>query len=1133
MQQEYDYSAFISYKREDEKWAEWLQNKLERYHIPLAIRKEIPRLPKRIKPVFRDKTDLGAGGLMASLYNELERSHYLIVICSPNSASSEWVGKEINYFRALGREERIIPFIVSGVPHSGDADTECFHPIFNDFNDEPLGIDINDIGKQRALTRVLAKILDVRPEVLDDRIKKYKRKKLFRFLSIFLLFCCFVVAAWFYTRPLYKYYADYVDRWGVPEGIIELDPMTVEHRTASYRFEYRRNPFWRRTTDTLNWRLSKVEYVNSVGNIIDHANTDGRNRYAIQELEYEHSSGAIKNIDFCNKYGRTLLRWKVSSKDYEKATIIDFLGVTDLDASGYHTSTSVTYPLEFKNISKSPIKRYFLTRDSLGFVTSISYHENNSSRLNTSKITDVNGIHKIVYTNDSLGRRTSARFYDLYGNIVNRRDGVAIKRYEYDKWGNINKLEYLDSSENYILNSRLFSKVTSECDRWGNVVKERYYGINGELTYNEDNYAQRIFELDKNGFLIAAILLDINGELCVGKEGYATLYIENDSRGNQIKNSFGGLSANSCLNAQGFGSIRVEYDRWGYPTHMAFYSWGESLTINSDGVSGWNAKYDRLGNLIQRSYFGMDWNVCSDKMGVASFLYRYNDRGDVTQVTFLDLHGDIVQCEYGYAALSNEYLENSLITSYYDVKGTPCNTNDGFHKVYNIYDDYGNLLEQRYYDKNNKLCKGSGGYAIYKATYDELSNVIQEQFFESSNNYVRNIQGVKIARYGYDKIGRNTSARFYESDNSPAANVDGVYGYDLKYDSRGNRIECLFLDENGNLSRGNFGYAKWIAEYDYKGNQLSYATYDEIDNLVAGNNGVAKWSRIFNERGLLVKSLFYNEKGVLCVNADEGFACYEAEYNDALQQIMECTYDEKGNLCIDPQCGFAKWVGKYDEQGNKIEMLTYSERDSLIVCKHGYARWLGKYDKEGDLIESLSYDEKGNLLLEPKESKKENIPEIRMYDSHRFEYELVDILFGIIFFAALIIFIMLWAKNIIKNSVLENLCCIDGIIVLLGFDYLFLRRVLLYYSMIPYDVYNYSWILFIVSSIGMLFPTIFLLILLVSTISPIINTPKSRRIIKLKESLFQLFLSLVGIIWCVFVIYYMIDEGWIIYSNPL
>jgi len=60
METGYEYHAFISYKREDEKWAKWLQNKLERYRLPSAIRKEIPRLPKTLRPVFRDKTDLGA-----------------------------------------------------------------------------------------------------------------------------------------------------------------------------------------------------------------------------------------------------------------------------------------------------------------------------------------------------------------------------------------------------------------------------------------------------------------------------------------------------------------------------------------------------------------------------------------------------------------------------------------------------------------------------------------------------------------------------------------------------------------------------------------------------------------------------------------------------------------------------------------------------------------------------------------------------------------------------------------------------------------------------------------------------------------------------------------------------------------
>ena len=39
----YDNYAFISYKREDEKWAEWLQRKLEGYKLP--TRRQIRHCP--------------------------------------------------------------------------------------------------------------------------------------------------------------------------------------------------------------------------------------------------------------------------------------------------------------------------------------------------------------------------------------------------------------------------------------------------------------------------------------------------------------------------------------------------------------------------------------------------------------------------------------------------------------------------------------------------------------------------------------------------------------------------------------------------------------------------------------------------------------------------------------------------------------------------------------------------------------------------------------------------------------------------------------------------------------------------------------------------------------------------------
>lgn len=64
---EYTYYAFISYKREDEKWAVWLQKKLESYGFPVALRKDNPSLPSKIRPIFRDKSDLSGGTLKAAM----------------------------------------------------------------------------------------------------------------------------------------------------------------------------------------------------------------------------------------------------------------------------------------------------------------------------------------------------------------------------------------------------------------------------------------------------------------------------------------------------------------------------------------------------------------------------------------------------------------------------------------------------------------------------------------------------------------------------------------------------------------------------------------------------------------------------------------------------------------------------------------------------------------------------------------------------------------------------------------------------------------------------------------------------------------------------------------------------------
>ena len=169
------YYAFISYKRDDQKWAEWLQEKLEHYKLPTNLNGRSD-LPKEIRPVFRDKSELAAGVLADEIQKALDNSKYLIVICSPHSAKSEWVNKEVQSFIDSGRTDKIIPFIIEGVPNSGNDETECFPQAIRELpaEDELLGVNINEMGRDAAAVKVVAQMFGLR---FDDLWQRHEREK--------------------------------------------------------------------------------------------------------------------------------------------------------------------------------------------------------------------------------------------------------------------------------------------------------------------------------------------------------------------------------------------------------------------------------------------------------------------------------------------------------------------------------------------------------------------------------------------------------------------------------------------------------------------------------------------------------------------------------------------------------------------------------------------------------------------------------------------------------------------------------------------------------------------------------------------------------------------------------------------
>ncbi len=73
-------------------------------------------IAKKLEPIFLDESNLVAkGSLKTALQENLDRSNYLIVVCSLSSARSEYVNDEVDYFIKLGRAGYIIPLIVERV----------------------------------------------------------------------------------------------------------------------------------------------------------------------------------------------------------------------------------------------------------------------------------------------------------------------------------------------------------------------------------------------------------------------------------------------------------------------------------------------------------------------------------------------------------------------------------------------------------------------------------------------------------------------------------------------------------------------------------------------------------------------------------------------------------------------------------------------------------------------------------------------------------------------------------------------------------------------------------------------------------------------------------------------------------
>jgi len=184
------YKAFISYSHKDTKWAKWLHRSLERYVVPVdafvgdkKLAADGSKKDHRLSPVFRDRDELPASGSLSdTIQQALESSKNLIVLCSPNSAASQYVNAEIEIFRGLraDNKQKIYALIIEGEP------PDCFPPALIADGVEPIAADAREEGdgKADAKLKLVAGMLGVGFDRLKRREAKRQRNRLVAMVTV-------------------------------------------------------------------------------------------------------------------------------------------------------------------------------------------------------------------------------------------------------------------------------------------------------------------------------------------------------------------------------------------------------------------------------------------------------------------------------------------------------------------------------------------------------------------------------------------------------------------------------------------------------------------------------------------------------------------------------------------------------------------------------------------------------------------------------------------------------------------------------------------------------------------------------------------------------------------------------------
>lgn len=1003
------YYAFISYSHKDAKWANWIHRKLLFYRLPSIARKEIGG-DVRIRPICKDDMTIGPGPLRDALREKLRESKYLIVVCSPNSANANaqgvnWIDEEVRYFAGLGRADRIIPVIVDGVP--GGGEDECFCPGLK--KQDLLAVDATKFTRGKVLNFVAAKLLGLNPEKLEDYVAKEERR-IRRIRALLAMPLALVLAfiglyAWDASTPTVRYFSDYVDSYGLPEGVFPLRRAELHGRHLHYRFEYLGYRFGRSLHHDSSGRspfgwlgfervLRRVVQAGADGRPVKSTHTERTHRPPQQEFSYASADGVSESrlvqISYFNEstvFEKRLLLSDVVSNGVVRVVngIVRLRG--ESDASPLYARTFSSRSSDESDSGCGDVSLHYLRRDGRGRVVSVSYADETGRR-----ICDASGIYGIDYALDSVGRTVELWYVDGSGARIENGEGVCGRKYAYDGQ-NMTQVAYVNAEGEPVRSPHGWMICRDTFDGHGNNVKSVYLDGSGNVFRCDDGTAGCRMGYDGRGCLTFLEHTDVYGNPVDSAEGYARCVYIHDDCGRELLRRFLDARGREVRVPEGYSRVASEYDAAGFLSVLRCQVESGELAVCTNGISEFRY-VNANGVATEESYWGVDGRPAADANGV-------------TRV--------VTACHAGTHVAARRDL--------YAEAGVGVWGNTGVCHVVRMFDGKGRIVHEDYLDGAEQARATNDGITRKDTEYWERGDLrAHERTYADCGPGVFGVNGIYQLIRDYNEAGLEVRWVSQDREGNPMPDADGVTRTETRYGRDGKTIRrCDLFADAGIGIWGVTGICHVVKHYDERENVTSVASYDVNGVPIPDGSGVTRrdteywpgtavrktatqfaehggmWEdpdvyysrQICDGRGRVIEQFHLDRNGrpAATSNGELGgkveyygdsetrkrmvvrFAAVEGRrtvsewsYDERGRLIMECNSDEGGVPAPDRNGATRVQYRYHGDGGDTMQIDRFADSGVGVFGERGVYHAIQKFDKKGRVIEQSHHGRDGELV---------------------------------------------------------------------------------------------------------------------------------------------------------------------------